>query len=110
GGGPLMDVGIYVVQASCYTVGKNPIAVREASFGEVTRPEIYDTVEQSISWTLEFPDEIQAYGACSYDNNSDWFKGTASLGSWELNPAFAYNGLKGKTSEGAINFPEVNQQ
>ena len=110
GGGPLMDVGIYVVQASCYTVGMNPIAVREAVFGEVTHPEIYETVEQSISWTLEFPDGILAHGTCSYAKSSDCLKGTASLGSWELNPAFAYSGLKGKTSQGAINFPEVNQQ
>jgi predicted dehydrogenase len=110
GGGPLMDVGIYVVQASCYTVGKNPIAVKEAAFGEVTRPEIYETVEQSISWTLEFPDGVLARGACSYDNDRDWLKAVASLGSWELDPAFAYNGLKGKTSEGPISFAEVNQQ
>jgi len=110
GGGPLMDVGIYVVQASCYTVGRNPIAVIEASFGEVTRPDIYETVEQSISWTLEFPDGILAHGTCSYSKDSDWLKGTADQGSWELNPAFAYNGLKGKTREGVINFSEVNQQ
>lgn len=110
GGGPLMDVGIYVVQASCYTVGKGPIAVKEANFGQVSRPEIYDTVEESISWTLEFPDGILAYGACSYAEDGDFLKGEASSGSWELDPAYAYNGLKGKTSEGAMNFKEVNQQ
>jgi predicted dehydrogenase len=110
GGGPLMDVGIYVVQAACYTVGKNPIAVREASFGEPTQPEIYTTVEESIQWTLEFPDGVLARGSCSYKKDAGWLKGEASTGSWALDPAFAYRGIKGHTSEGPIQFPEVNQQ
>jgi len=110
GGGPLMDVGIYVVQASCYAVGKNPIAIKKARFGEVSRPDIYDTVEESISWTLEFPEGVLAHGTCSYAREGDWLKGKASRGSWELDPAYAYNGIQGKTTEGSINFKEVNQQ
>lgn len=110
GGGPLMDVGIYVVQASCYTVGKNPIAVKEASFGKVTLPEIYKDVEESISWTLEFPDGVLALGSCSYSKNVDWLKGEAQHGSWELDPAYAYSGIKGKTTKGEMPFKEVNQQ
>ena len=110
GGGPLMDVGIYVVQAACYTVGKNPIAVREASFGEPTEPEIYTTVEESIQWTLEFPGGILAHGSCSYKKDADWLKGEASTGTWALDPAFAYSGIKGQTNKGPVQFPEVNQQ
>jgi len=110
GGGPLMDVGIYVVQAACYTVGKAPIAVKEAQFGKVSRPDIYDTVEESISWTLAFPDGILAHGTCSYAEDSDWLKGEAIGGSLELEPAYAYNGIEGSTSEGPMDFQEVNQQ
>lgn len=110
GGGPLMDVGIYVVQAACYTVGKNPVAVRKASFGESTRPEIYNTVEELIKWTLEFPGGILAHGSCSYTRDADWLRGEASTGKWELDPAFAYSGIKGHTTEGPMQFPEVNQQ
>ncbi|MEX2591521.1 MAG: Gfo/Idh/MocA family oxidoreductase [Anditalea sp.] len=110
GGGPLMDVGIYVVQASCYTAGHSPIAVKEVAFGELTQPEIYQNVEQSISWTLEFPDGVLARGECSYARNGDFFHAEAANGSFELKPAYPYNGIRGKTSEGTMNFPEVNQQ
>src|SRR5690606_32432161 len=92
GGGPLMDVGIYVVQASCYTIGKVPIYVHEAAFGKVSRPEIFQTVEQSISWTLEFPDGVLAKGMCSYAKDGDWLKGETEKGYWSLEPAFAYEG------------------
>ncbi len=110
GGGPLMDVGIYVVQASCYTVGHPPIAVKEATFGKVSRPDIYQTVEQSISWTLEFPEGVVAKGTCSYSKDGDMLKGVAANGTWELQPAYSYNGIKGITSETTMEFPEVNQQ
>lgn len=110
GGGPLMDVGIYVVQASCYTAGQLPIAVKEASFGEVTHPDIYQTVEQSIHWTLEFPDGVTASGTCSYAKDADLLSGTAASGTWKLEPAYAYNGIKGQINGERMDFPEVNQQ
>jgi predicted dehydrogenase len=106
GGGPLMDVGIYVVQASCYTAGNSPVAVKEAAFGELTQPEIYQDVEQSISWTLEFPEGVLAKGECSYARDGDFFQAKAENGSLELKPAYPYNGIKGRTRD----FPEVNQQ
>ena len=34
----------------------------------------------------------------------------AENGFFELEPAFDYGGLKGKTSEGKLDFPKVNQQ
>ena len=34
----------------------------------------------------------------------------AESGWFELNPAFEYRGLKGKTSDGKMKFEEVNQQ
>lgn len=110
GGGPLMDVGIYVVQTACYTAGSNPIAVKNASFGKPTMPEIYNSVEESISWTLEFPGGVTAHGSCSYSKKGDWLKGETAAGRWKLEPAYAYKGLQGSTHEGPIELPEVNQQ
>ncbi len=55
GGGPLMDVGIYCVQGCRYTTGLEPIAVT-AIEGPKTKPEKFKTVEESLSWTMEFPD------------------------------------------------------
>jgi predicted dehydrogenase len=109
GGGPLMDVGIYCVQAAIYTVGEEPTAVT-ASFGEITRPEYFDEVEQSISWQMEFPGGAMADCRSSYNEGENLLYGEAENGWWRLQPAYSYGGIQGETSEGAMGLPNVNQQ
>lgn len=109
GGGPLMDVGIYCVQAACYTTGETPVAVT-AEFGEVTRPEYFDEVEQSISWQMEFPGGAVADCRSNYNENENFLSAEAAKGWWRLDPAFSYSGIQGRTSEGPMDYPQVNQQ
>ncbi|WP_276495986.1 Gfo/Idh/MocA family protein [Pontibacter litorisediminis] len=109
GGGPLMDLGIYCVQGALYTMGENPVAVT-AKYGEVTRPEYFDEVEQSIEWVLEFPSGAKANCRTSYNENAGLLSGKAAKGWWRLEPAYSYSGIKGQTSEGPMNLPQVNQQ
>ncbi len=110
GGGPLMDVGIYVVQGAIYTLGKEPLAITNAQFGEVTRPDFFGEVEQSITWQMEFPDGVIAECSSSYNENENFLSGEAENGWWRLQPAYSYSGIKGETSEGPMDFPQVNQQ
>lgn len=109
GGGPLMDMGIYCVQGACYTMGQTPVAVT-AKFGEITRPELFDEVEQSISWQMEFPDGVIADCNTSYNQNMGYLYGEAQNGWWRLEPSYGYGGIKGETSKGPMNLPNVNQQ
>lgn len=109
GGGPLMDLGIYCVQGAIYTMGETPTAVT-AKFGEVTRPEYFDDVEQSITWQMEFSNGAVANCRTSYNKNEGLLHGKAENGWWRLEPAYSYSGIKGETSEGPMNLPQVNQQ
>lgn len=109
GGGPLMDVGIYCVQAARYTTGLEPVAVR-AAFGPIKDNKTFNEVEESISWQMEFPGGIIAECSSSYSDELNILRADAERGYFELSPAYNYNGIKGKTSEGEMNFPEVNQQ
>ena len=109
GGGPLMDMGIYCVQGANYTVGQEPIAV-SASFGEVTRPDTFKEVEQSISWKMEYPNGAIAACSSSYNDRASMLYTEAERGWWRLNPAYSYSGIKGISSEGTIDYPQVNQQ
>ncbi len=109
GGGPLMDLGIYCVQGATYTVGQTPAAVT-AQFGKVTKPTFFDEVEETITWQMEFPGGAVANCSTSYNGRGNRLFGRATKGSWELNPAFSYSGIQGKTSEGPMNLPNVNQQ
>lgn len=109
GGGPLMDLGIYCLQGAIYTLGKEPIALT-AQFGEVTKPGLFDEVEQSIHWQMEFPDGVIADCNTSYADRGNLLRAEAKKGWFELQPAYAYGGIKGRTSEGKMDFPQVNQQ
>jgi predicted dehydrogenase len=109
GGGPLMDVGIYALQGSRYVIGEEPITVTAQTFPK-TLPEKFKEVEESLSWQLEFPGGAIANSFTTYAANVGRLFASAERGWFELDPAYGYNGLQGKTSKGPISFPPMNQQ
>lgn len=109
GGGPLMNNGIYCVQAAIFITGELPVAVT-AEFMPVTNPSLFKTVEEGIRWEMEFPHGTRAVCESSYSRNGNLLRAEAERGWFQLEPAYEYDGLAGKTSEGEMNFPSVNQQ
>ncbi|MEO8174642.1 MAG: Gfo/Idh/MocA family oxidoreductase [Sediminibacterium sp.] len=109
GGGPLMDVGIYCVQASRYTTGEEPLWVT-AQFGPVTDKERFATVEESVSWQMQFPGNAMVNGFTSYKSNIEQLYVSASRGWLQLGPAYGYGPIKGRTHEGELNLPVVHHQ
>lgn len=109
GGGPLMDLGIYCIQASRYVLGEEPIAVT-AQFGTVNDKIRFSETEESITWQMEFPSGAVANCSTSCGFNIDRFYAAADEGSFELSPALSYGPFKGKTSEKELQFPVINQQ
>ncbi|VXD14126.1 Gfo/Idh/MocA family protein [Marinoscillum sp. 108] len=108
GGGPLMDVGIYAIQSTIYTLGQLPIAL-QATDTTVDKA-FYGAVEGTLDVKFDFPTGINAKMRTSYEESSNYLKVQAQEGNWELAPAYSYGGLKGRTHLGAMNFPAVNQQ
>lgn len=109
GGGPLMDLGIYCIQASRYVLGEEPISVT-AQFGHVNDPVRFAQVEESISWQMEFPNGAVANCNTSVGYDVDRFYAAADEGSFELSPALSYGPFEGKTPNGILKFPVINQQ
>jgi len=110
GGGPLMDLGIYVLHAACMAAdGATPLAVT-AHEPPKERPDFDVDVAETIRWTMEFPGGATAAGATSYNDNGNNFHADAPRGWIDLQNAFAYSGLVGKTSRGRLKYPRVNQQ
>ncbi|HMP91502.1 MAG TPA: Gfo/Idh/MocA family oxidoreductase, partial [Phnomibacter sp.] len=68
GGGPIQDVGIYCINAICYTSGKMPTRVR-ATEGPKTDLTRFKEVEQSASWEFELPGKIIVKAKTSYSEN-----------------------------------------
>ncbi|SOE21898.1 Predicted dehydrogenase [Spirosomataceae bacterium TFI 002] len=109
GGGPLMDVGIYSIQATRYTTGEEPVSV-SAQFGPVTDPSRFSEVEESVHYQLDFPSGVTMSGFTSYKTNVQRFNVACNDGWFELSPAFGYGPLKGKTSKGEMDLPIVQHQ
>lgn len=109
GGGPLMDLGIYCIQAARYTTGLEPVAV-SAKEGTKTNSTLFASIEESVTWELEFPGGEVAYCETSYSNDMNLFHVEAAHGWFELSPAYEYDGINGKTATGFMNLPDVNQQ
>lgn len=103
GGGPLMDVGIYCIQAMCYTTGMLPVSV-SAIEGKKTNFEKFASVEQSLSWEFTFPNGLIGKCKSAYDENYNFLHADAEKGWFELTSAFGYDGLKGATSDGPLSY------
>jgi predicted dehydrogenase len=109
GGGPLMDVGIYCVNAARYITRQEPVSVI-AHFGPVTDVERFKEVEESITWHIEFPDKTLFNGVSTYKNNIEKLYASGPKGFFELSPAFSYGPLKGNTNLGKMDLPIVQHQ
>lgn len=112
GGGCLMDVGIYCVQAARYATGEEPIAVT-AQFGPVTDPAKFNEVEEGMTWQMKFPSGAYMTGLTGYKNYLDQLYIGAEQKSYKLEPAFSYGPLYGEvrqSQERSLQFPHQHHQ
>ncbi|MEO7977891.1 Gfo/Idh/MocA family oxidoreductase [Flavobacterium sp.] len=109
GGGPLMDLGIYCIQACRYILGEEPISVT-AQFGTVNDKKRFSETEESISWQMVFPSGAMANCNSSVGYNIDRTYAAADAGSFELSPGLSYGPYEGKSTNGPIKFAPIKQQ
>ncbi len=109
GGGALMDVGIYALQATRYLTGEEPALV--AGSETKTDPVRFREVDESVVWTSRFPSGAVAHCGTSYNTATvSNFRVSAEKGWFGLDPAFFYGGNHGRRSDGQdISFPEIDQ-
>jgi glucose-fructose oxidoreductase len=110
GGGPLMDLGVYVLQEALMAAGEVPPVAITARELPKQRPEFFVDVEESIEWTMEFPNGATAAGYTSYNSNRNNFRAEAKDGWFEVGPAYSYRGLRAATSRGPVTPPAPASQ
>ncbi len=89
GGGALMDLGPYVIQAARRAAGQMPVSV--VAQGYIDDPELYKGIYGTYSWQLRFADHTVCNSTVSFSAYVDRYyvaKGNQFL---ELKPAFAAN-------------------
>ena len=101
GGGPLMDVGIYALQATRYITGEEPTLITAV---ETTNDHVkFKSVEENIAWQMKFPSGIIANCSSTYGfNGLDRYKAFAEKGWFQLAPAYDYTGIQGLRSDGEL--------
>jgi len=107
GGGPLVDVGIYCLQACRYITGEEPSEV-SAQWSVIDHDGRFNEVEENLSWIMRFPSGVLASCHTSYGSNSgDNYRAFGSKGWVGLEPAFVYEGLHlyGRVPGGPIDEP-----
>jgi len=92
GGGPLVDVGIYCLNASRYLTGENPRDIKAYS-AVIDHDGRFTQVEESDGWTMKFPSGIVASCSTSYGAlMNGYFRVHASKG-WIYMDGFNYTGM-----------------
>jgi glucose-fructose oxidoreductase len=108
GGGVMYDMGVYALQGARLATGEEPIAVTAQHF--TTRPEIYKEVDETTLFQLQFPSGAVASCQTSFGINMNYLQVSCEKGWIKMEPFSAYNGNKGSSSQGIINFSIENQQ
>ncbi len=93
GGGSLMDIGIYSVQALRYTSGEEPLSVTARESTDRSDPRFRE-VEDMIDWTFAFPSGAIGHGFSSYSSGHSHIRLTGETGWIDLEPATSYAGQR----------------
>ena len=104
----MYDMGVYCLNASRYVTGEEPIAVFAQEFNN--DPVKYQKSDMITNFQLEFPSGAIANCTTSIGMNVNYLNVTASKGFYNLSPFQAYSGIKGVTSDGALDHVIPNQQ
>jgi predicted dehydrogenase len=95
GGGSLFDVGIYVLNATRYLSGEEPIGFTGVTGTVEKNDPRFQEVEGSISWTERFPSGLVATGSSTYETQMPGFvKVFGPKGTLEIGPGLNYDGMR----------------
>jgi len=99
GGGSMMDIGIYGLNAARYLTGEEPTEVY-AMISTTPNDVRFAEVEENITFQLRFPSGILANCVSSYGTSFNKFRVNKKLGAFELDPATPYTGLRMRVFRG----------
>lgn len=111
GGGALLDMGVYSIQACCMAADANPVSVIAKELPK-TMPELYTEVEEAMEFRLEFANGAVADVWTGYNDNRALFHAEAAKGWFKgEKPVFSYRNLNISTSaKGKLDFGVFRQQ
>jgi len=106
-GGLLMEQGVYAVNSACSLAGIEPVEVN--AYGAKSDHARFAEVDESVFWSMQFPDGSVAQCATSYSVRMNSMRVDAVSGHFELEPAYSTEGLRGTSTSGELEPGEANQ-
>lgn len=101
GGGALMDLGVYTIQAARRAAGKNPVSV--TAQGYVDDPEMYKEIFGTYVYQMRFRDNTTCNSTVSFSAYSDRFHVSRGNTYLAMQPCFSANSVTGiKTWNGEV--------
>lgn len=104
GGGSLLDLGIYPLNAIRWIAGEEP-SNYAAQVATKTKGAKFASVEESVEFNMKFPSGTLASSGSSYgENGPNYLNICGTDGFIQVQPAYGYNGLKftGHTKNGPV--------
>ena len=102
GGGSMMDIGIYALNASRYLTGEEPAEVNAMTYSTPGDPRFRE-VEEHINFQLRFPSGILANCSSSYGYfPTSHYRVMGTQGWLEMDPATWYDGLRMRVQRGNV--------
>jgi predicted dehydrogenase len=93
GGGSLMDMGVYSLNATRYLTGEEPKSFTSTITTVDKNDERFKTVEENIAWTMTFPSGAVANCVTTYGANMPGFYRVYGSKGWLEVADFGYQGL-----------------
>jgi glucose-fructose oxidoreductase len=97
----MMDIGIYALNAARYLTAEEPTEVN-AMISTTPNDPRFAEVEENITFQLRFPSGILANCVSSYGTGFNKFRVCKARGSFELDPATSYTGLRMRVFRGGV--------
>src|SRR5271170_3061459 len=96
GGGSMMDIGIYALNASRYLSGEEPTEVNAMIYNTANDPR-FKEVEETVNFQLRFPSGVMANCTSSYGYYpTSHYRVIGTKGWLQMDPATWYSGLRMK--------------
>ncbi|HVG27915.1 MAG TPA: Gfo/Idh/MocA family oxidoreductase, partial [Acidobacteriaceae bacterium] len=104
GGGPLMDLGIYPLNAIRWIAGEEPVTFAAQVATRIQGPR-FASVEETVEFNMKFASGILASSGCSYgESGPSYLNIGGDQGHIQVQTAFMYSGMKytGITKNGPV--------
>jgi predicted dehydrogenase len=99
GGGSMMDIGIYSLNAARYLTGEEPVEVSAIESTDRSDPR-FSSVEDRVDFLLRFPSGIVATCVSSYSSSHNTYRVTGTDGWIDMDPATSYQGQAMRVRKG----------